>query len=67
MIGLSHVGAKVLGMARLKNGSRITGAARDQLGWELMKKYEKGASIRALAESTGRLCGFIHGCFRRRV
>ena len=62
MTGLSHVGTKALGMADLKKGSRP-----GQLGSELMKKYEKGASIRALAESTGRLCGFIHGCFRRRV
>jgi predicted transcriptional regulator len=47
-------------MAELKKGSRITGATRDMLGSELMKKYEKGASIRALAESTGRSYGFIH-------
>jgi hypothetical protein len=47
-------------MAELKKGSRITGVTRDKLGSELMKKYEKGASIRALAESTGRSYGFIH-------
>jgi predicted transcriptional regulator len=47
-------------MAELKKGSRITGITRDKLGSELMKKYEKGASIRALAESTGRSYGFIH-------
>jgi predicted transcriptional regulator len=47
-------------MAELKKGSRITGVARDKLGLELTKKYEKGASIRALAESTGRSYGFIH-------
>ena len=27
---------------------------------DLKKKYEKGASIRALAESTGRSYGFVH-------
>jgi predicted transcriptional regulator len=43
-----------------KRGSRITGAARDKLGAELKKKYEKGASIRALAEATGRSYGFVH-------
>jgi hypothetical protein len=47
-------------MAELKKGSRITGVARDKLGSELMKKYEKGASIRTLADSTGRSYGFIH-------
>jgi len=47
-------------MAELKKGSRITGVARHKLGSELMKKYEKGASIRTLAESTGRSYGFIH-------
>ena len=31
-----------------------------KVGSELRKKYEKGASIRALAESTGRSYGFIH-------
>ncbi|MGH3911161.1 MAG: helix-turn-helix domain-containing protein, partial [Pseudonocardiaceae bacterium] len=47
-------------MADLKKGSRITGNARDKLASELKKKYEKGASIRALAESTGRSYGFVH-------
>jgi hypothetical protein len=47
-------------MAELKKGSRITGVARDKLGSELVKKYDKGASIRALAESTGRSYGFIY-------
>ena len=41
-------------------GNRITGTARDTLASDLMNKYEKGASIRALAESTGRSYGFIH-------
>ena len=47
-------------MAEPKKGSRITGAARDKLGSQLVKKYEKGSSIRALAEETGRSYGFIH-------
>ena len=47
-------------MADLKKGARITGAARDKLATDLRKKYEKGASIRALAESTGRSYGFVH-------
>ncbi|MFI7676347.1 helix-turn-helix domain-containing protein [Actinophytocola sp. NPDC049390] len=41
-------------------GRRITGAARDKIAAEMKKKYEKGASIRALAESTGRSYGFVH-------
>jgi len=47
-------------VADLKKGSRITGSARDKLAADLKKKYEKGASIRALAESTGRSYGFVH-------
>jgi predicted transcriptional regulator len=47
-------------MAELKKGSRITGADRDKLGSQLVKNYEKGSSIRALAEETGRSYGFIH-------
>lgn len=47
-------------MADLKKGSRITGAERDKLAGDLRRKYDSGASIRALAESTGRSYGFIH-------
>lgn len=44
----------------LKKGSRVTGAARDKLAADLKKKYDGGASIRALAEETGRSYGFVH-------
>ncbi|EDY45406.1 helix-turn-helix domain-containing protein [Streptomyces sp. SPB074] len=44
----------------LKKGSRVTGAARDTLAADLKKKYDGGASIRALAEETGRSYGFVH-------
>ncbi len=44
----------------LKKGSRVTGAAREKLATELKKKYDSGASIRALAEETGRSYGFVH-------
>lgn len=44
----------------LRLGARITASARDKLAADLKKKYERGASIRALAESTGRSYGFIH-------
>ena len=36
------------------------GTARDKLAADLRKKYEKGQSIRSLAEGTGRSYGFVH-------
>ncbi len=44
----------------LKKGSRVTGPAREKLAADLKRKYESGASIRALAEETGRSYGFVH-------
>ncbi|GAB2929111.1 helix-turn-helix domain-containing protein [Streptomyces mayteni] len=44
----------------LKKGSRVTGPAREKLAADLKLKYESGASIRALAEETGRSYGFVH-------
>lgn len=44
----------------LKKGARITGADRSKLAADLKKKYDKGASIRELADSAGRSYGFIH-------
>lgn len=44
----------------LVKGARITGSTKDKLAADLRKKYEQGASIRALAESTGRSYGFVH-------
>jgi predicted transcriptional regulator len=44
----------------LGKGRRVTGSERDKLAAELRKKYEGGASIRALAEATGRSYGFVH-------
>jgi predicted transcriptional regulator len=41
-------------------GKRITGEARIKMAADLKKKYEKGASIRALAEATDRSYGFVH-------
>jgi hypothetical protein len=51
---------EVKDVADLKKGARITGTQRDKLATDLKKKYEKGASIRALAEQTGRSYGFVH-------
>jgi hypothetical protein len=44
----------------LRKGARITGSARQKLTADLRKKYEKGQSIRALADGTGRSYGFVH-------
>ena len=44
----------------LKKGARITGADRSKLAGELKKQYDKGKSIRELAESSGRSYGFVH-------
>ncbi|RBM17033.1 hypothetical protein D7319_30120 [Streptomyces radicis] len=54
----SHEEARVA--ETLKKGSRVTGAARERLAADLKQKYESGASIRALAEETGRSYGFVH-------
>ena len=47
-------------MADLTKGRRVTGGERDKLAGDLRKKYEAGASIRELAEDTGRSYGFVH-------
>ena len=44
----------------VKKGARITGSDRTKLAKDLVKKYSGGASIRALAEETGRSYGFVH-------
>lgn len=41
-------------------GKRITGTARETLAAQLKADYEGGASIRTLANSTGRSFGFVH-------
>lgn len=41
-------------------GARIIGSTRDKLANDLKQRYENGASIRQLAEETGRSYGFIH-------
>ena len=51
-------------MPDLQKGRRIVGDARIELTSELAKRYERGESIRQLAESTGRSYGFIHRLLR---
>ncbi|MDT8915128.1 helix-turn-helix domain-containing protein [Amycolatopsis sp. PS_44_ISF1] len=45
-------------------GKRITGQARSQMAADLKRQYEKGASIRVLAQATDRSYGFIHQVLR---
>lgn len=47
-------------LAPLARHKRITGATRDRLRGQLVRAYERGASIRALRDQTGRSYGFIH-------
>jgi hypothetical protein len=47
-------------VADLKKGARITGSDRSKLATEVKKQYEKGRSIRELADTYGRSYGFIH-------
>jgi predicted transcriptional regulator len=47
-------------MVKVVKGARITGAERERLASTLRKNYEKGASLRELAERTGRSYGFVH-------
>lgn len=47
-------------MAVLKKGARITGTERTKLASDLRKQYDKGRSIRELAETHGRSYGFVH-------
>lgn len=47
-------------MAELAKGVRVSGAERDTLASSLKARYDKGESIRALAQSSGRSYGFVH-------
>lgn len=52
--------ARGCNVTELKKGSRVTGEDRASLAADLKKRYEKGESIRLLAESSGRSYGFVH-------
>jgi predicted transcriptional regulator len=47
-------------MAVLKKGARIIGPERNKLASDLKKAYDKGKSIRELADVHGRSYGFVH-------
>jgi hypothetical protein len=59
MVGHGHLQGGAV-TDTVKKGARITGTDRSKLAGELTKKYAGGASIRALAEETGRSYGFVH-------
>ncbi|NHD17671.1 MULTISPECIES: helix-turn-helix domain-containing protein [Actinopolyspora] len=40
--------------------AHITGEVRNQLRTEFSRHYEDGASIRSLAQASGRSYGFVH-------
>lgn len=46
--------------SQFPKGSRVTGESRNRLQEELKRRYEAGASIRTLAQETGRSYGFVH-------
>lgn len=47
--------------AKLPKGSRITGEGRQELTASLVERYNRGESIRSMAEDIGRSYGFVHG------
>ncbi len=47
--------------AKLPKGSRITGEGRKDLAASLVERYNRGESIRSMAEDIGRSYGFVHG------
>ncbi|MEL4357242.1 MULTISPECIES: helix-turn-helix domain-containing protein [unclassified Luteococcus] len=49
----------------LGRGARITGAAREQLAAQLVQRYERGESIRAIATDLGRSYGWVQGMLKQ--
>jgi predicted transcriptional regulator len=47
-------------MGKTKREARVVGVVRAELAAELGARYDSGASIRELAEQTGRSYGFVH-------
>ena len=46
---------------KLPKGSRITGEGRQGLAASLVERYNRGESIRSMADDIGRSYGFVHG------
>jgi predicted transcriptional regulator len=47
-------------MTTIEKGARVMGEEREKLGAMLAAKYKAGASVRELAEGTGRSYGAVH-------
>ncbi len=47
-------------MVKVKRQQRIVGRERETLAKSYVAQYRKGASIRAIAEGSGRSYGFVH-------
>lgn len=56
----SRVSASTQTAPGQEKGRRIVGAERRTLAKDLVRRYEAGESIRALASSTGHSYGFVH-------
>ena len=48
------------GRGRLRKGGRVTGTQRQRLVDDLRRNYERGVTIRTLAEETGRSFGYVY-------
>ncbi len=47
--------------SKFPKGARIVGEGRADLAKSLVVRYERGESIRSIADSIGRSYGFVHG------
>jgi len=47
--------------AKMQKGTRITGEGRKDLADSLVARYQRGESIRSMAQDIGRSYGFVHG------
>src|SRR5699024_457320 len=57
---VTRPGRKVIYVADLEQGARMTGSTREKLAADLEKQYEKGASIPSHVEHTGGHYGCVH-------
>ncbi|WP_372593229.1 helix-turn-helix domain-containing protein [Actinotalea sp.] len=46
--------------SKIPKGTRVTGERRSDLAKDLVDRYSRGESIRALAQDVGRSYGFVH-------
>lgn len=46
--------------SKIPKGTRVTGDRRSDLTQDLVARYARGESVRALAQDVGRSYGFVH-------